>query len=322
MTAVFAFGTGCLSNTYSIPKRDLQALAQVTPERRGDRVRVVQRFSTSDRPPEAAPVQASTSIVVVGSGGPRRARPRASGHGLGKSGDGLAKAAKDDAKFWLVLAALSAVGIAATEGARYDGWARLHPMQPVHLYGPGGYVVMPLAHIDPATAAWANRAIIADSEGPFVALGRAPLNRIGFNYSFLLGATEQPSADGSEKLGFMSHIQFGFFPAQETGIVFDIGLGFRNNQTNNTIIDGRYALELQLLPLRLGSLHAGVFAQAGLGVRLEDGVTNGNRQGLLLGGGAMAQLELTTRLALTARAQATRFYGTAVSDISFGVSVY
>ena len=120
----------------------------------------------------------------------------------------------------------------------------------------------------------------------------------------------------------MSHIQFGFFPSQQAGLLFDIGLGFRDTEAGDTILDGRYALELQFLPIALGSLHAGLLGQAGLGVRLEDGIADGNKQGILLGGGAMAQLELTTRLALTARAQATRFYGKLVSDISIGFAIY
>ena len=318
------FTAGCLSSTYTIPKNDLIALAQTAPEQRGEQVRVIQRFSTSDNPPEATPVRSNTSIIVVGNVGTTRRTRRNTGGSAGKSGlGGAAKSAKDDSKFWIVLAALAAVGLAATEGARYDGWARLHPMHPVHLYGPHGeYTVLPLAHIDPETAAWSRRAIVVDREGPWQALARAPLNRVGFNYSFLLGAAEQPSADGSTGRGFMSHIQFGYFPAQEVGIVFDVGLGFRDNQTADTIIDGRYSLELQFLPLDLGRIHAGVFGQAGLGVRLEDNIADGNRQGILFGGGALAQLELTTRLTLTARLQATRFFEETMSDITFGVSVY
>jgi hypothetical protein len=41
-----------------------------------------------------------------------------------------------------------------------------------------------------------------------------------------------------------------------------------------------------------------------------------------LGAGAIVQLELTTRLALTARAQASRFYESNVSDFSLGLSIY
>ena len=327
---------GCLSNSYTIPKKDLTQLAQTNPEQRGEQVRIIQRFGTSNNPPEQQPVTSNTTIIIVGDLGPNRRRHyqgggTRGGAGVGTSGGGVkkgssggaAKSAKDDAKLWIIVAVLAGVALAATEGARYDGWARLHPMHPVHLYGPGGeYAVMPLAHIDPETAAWSNRAVVVDREGPWQPLGRAPLNRVGFNYSMLMGVSEQPSADGASGRGFMSHIQFGYFPAQQTGILFDIGLGWRDNMFGDTLIDGRYSLELQFLPLDLGKLHLGVFGQVGSGVRLEDNIADGNKKGLLFGAGAMAQLELTTRLALTARAQATRFFDSTVSDLTFGISVY
>ena len=54
-------------------------------------------------------------LLSAARGGPRRGRV-SSGSGSKGSGGGLAKAAKDDSKFWIVLAALAAVGLAATEG--------------------------------------------------------------------------------------------------------------------------------------------------------------------------------------------------------------
>lgn len=321
---IVAFATsGCLGNTYQIPKRELAELAQTEPERRGDRVRVIQQFVTADDPPESG-VRVHAGATVVVDPGPRRRR-RVSSGGAGPSGGGgdIAKAAKEDSKYWIVVAALAAVGLAATEGARFDGWAQLHPMHPVHLFGPfGQYDVVPLAQLHPEDAAWAHEAVIVEQEGPFRPLERAPLNRAGFTYSMLMGVAEQPSADGTEGLGFMSHIQFGFFPAHEVGLQFDIGLGFRDTELGDTIFDGRYSIELDYLPLTTGVLSGGVFGQVGLGTRLEDGVDGGDRSGILLGAGAIVQLELTTRLALTARAQASRFYESNVSDFSLGLSIY
>jgi hypothetical protein len=318
---------GCLGNTYRIPRRDLASLATQPPEQRGEQVRVIQQFSTAERPPEATPVRANASVVVVASGSPapRRRTQVVSTGGGGKivKTNRAAASASEDSRFWIVLAAIGAVGLAATEGARFDGWARLHPMHPVHLFGPyGEYAAMPLAHIDPETAHWAERAVIARDEGPFEPLLRAPLNRVGFTYSLLMGTAEQPSADGTTGLGFMSHIQLGVFPTQSVGIQLDIGLGWREPEPGRTIFDGRHSLELDYLPLAAGRFHGGVFGQIGIGTRLEDGIAGGDRRGLLLGGGALVQLEITTRLALTARAQATRFYDTTVSDIGLGVSIY
>lgn len=315
--------SGCLGNTYSIPRKDLAELSRTQPERRGDQVRVIQRFATSDRPPEAASVHVHTTVVV--DPGPRRRQSRLRPDGKGgfsRVPSGAAKAAKSDSKYWIIVAALAAVGLAATEGARFDGWAQLHPMHPVHLFGPyGEHDVVPLAHIQPQDAAWAREAIVVADEGPWRELERAPLNRAGFSYSVLMGTAELPSVDGN-LLGFMSHIQFGFFPVHELGLQFDIGLGFRDNEMGDTIFDGRYAFEVDYLPLTAGVLSGGLFGQVGVANRLEDGAGGGDRRGTMLGGGVMAQLEITTRLALTGRAQATRFYETTVSDFTLGLSIY
>lgn len=324
LVALAVGASGCLGDTYHIPAHDLEVLARTPPEQRGEHVRVVQQFAGADEPPDATPVHAGAEVVVVTPVQPRHRRTRSVSNGghVAKTSR-LAGAAKEESKFWIVLAAIGAVGLAVTEGARFDGWVRLHPMHPVHLFGPyGEYAVVPLAQIDPATAAWAERAVIVEDEGPFEPLERAPLDRVGLTYSLLMGVAEQPSADGTEGRGFMSHIQFGVFPTQQIGLQLDIGFGFRDNQVGGTIFDGRYALELDFLPLDVGKLHAGVFGEGGAGVRLEDGVDGGDRQGFLFAGGAIGQLELTTRLALTVRAQATRFFETTVSDVGVGLSIY
>ena len=58
--AAVAFATGltlllpgCLGPSYVIPKDEIRRLAKVEPARRGNHVRVVQRFSTADEPPAA-----------------------------------------------------------------------------------------------------------------------------------------------------------------------------------------------------------------------------------------------------------------------------
>ena len=115
-------------------------------------------------------------------------------------------------------AAVAAVALAVTEGARYDGWVRLHPMHPVHLYGPGGYRVMPLAWVDPETAAWSTRAVVRPNEGPWQPLGRAPLDRHGFTYSVLGGAGQVVSGDDNTT-------SFGEGDATSTDIDGDVKVG-------------------------------------------------------------------------------------------------
>ena len=57
------------------------------------------------------------------------------------------------------------------------------------------------------------------------------------------------------------------------------------------------------MPLDAGILHAGVYGGAGDAVRVEDGILgpDTNSSTLAIGGGAMIQLDLNTRIALTAR---------------------
>jgi hypothetical protein len=309
--------TGCLGSAHRIPKRDLQGLAATPPEQRGDHVRVIQGFASEDQPPNAPRTQGNAVLVVHG---PVHVGPHASHKPANKAKLGKIKAEK--AEHWIILAALVAVGLAATEGARYDGWVKLHPMHPVHLYGPNGeYGWVPLAQLDAETAAWARKAYVRPQEGPWTELGRAPLNRRGWTYSVLLGGGEIPSTTGSTEAGFMSHIQLGHFPTKFVGVLFDIGLGWREDETANTVFNSRFALELQALPVSAGSIHAGGFGQFGTAARFDDG-TGDDSRGALYGGGGLLQLEITTRLAITARAGLTKVHGETVSDFGLGLSIY
>jgi hypothetical protein len=330
LVALVPFTVGCLSNHYVIPRRDLMAMSQQAPDERARSVRIIQEFSTSTGPPPAPETRAGAVVIVdpvPGPGvvgvGPSPRRRRGVGGRKGFSSRKLAKAKADDSKAVVVLAVLAAFGLAATEGARYDGWVQLHPMHPVHLYFPdGSYTWMPLAQLDPETARWATKAYVRDSEGPWSPQGRAPLDRVGLSYSVYLGGGQFISGDGSSNAGFMSHIQFGVFPSQIVGINLDIGLGWADNAIGDTIFDSRYALELDVLPIAAGPFHAGGFGQIGTSYRLEDGVTGEDRYDLMFGGGGLLQLEWTTRLALSARAGVNRLYGEYVADFGIGLSIY
>lgn len=311
--------SGCLSQTHVIPGQELQYLAQKDPRQRGHQVRVVQGFYSTDEPPEAPPVGAGAHVhvsVPVPAPGPPAPRPS-------KGKGSLAKAKADDGAFWVVVAAAVAVGLAVTEGARFDGWVEVDPMHPVHLLGPdGSYTWVPLAELTPEHARWAQRAMIREGEGPWRRIERAPLNRQGGTYAVLLGSTEVPLAGGGRTRGFMAHIQLGAFFRPDLGALLDLGLGWGQDTLGNTIYDSRSAVELQYLPLAAGKLHAGGFGQIGLGRRLDDGAATGNRFGVLAGAGALLQLELTTRLAITGRAAVTQVHGVTTSDVTLGLSIY
>lgn len=319
-----AVGAGCLSTTHRIPNRALAELAAKPPEQRSAKVRVVQSFA-GDEPPAAQRVDDGTPVVYVGVGGHSHGHGhhgsvRGGSHGVG---GGEARAAARDSKGWIIIAALAAVGFAVTEGARYDGWVALHPMHPVHLYGPGGeYAVMPLAQVDPETAAWARRAYVRPSEGPWRTLGRAPLDRAGWTYSVLMGGGEIHAGDRTVEAGFLSHIQFGLFPAQQVGLQFDIALGWRENTDMDTTFDARYALELDLMPFSAGSLHAGGYGQYGIFTHLDDVPTGRDSSGTFYGGGVLLQLELTTRLTITGRAGVNVIYGDRLTEATIGLSIY
>ena len=81
---------------------------------------------------------------------------------------------------FLLIAAGVLVTYAGIQGSRFDGWAELHPMHPVHLIGhDGSYHVAPLAWIDPQAVAFTRTAVVRSTEGPWLELDRAPLTRQG-----------------------------------------------------------------------------------------------------------------------------------------------
>jgi hypothetical protein len=333
--------SGCASNTYRISGPELQRLAELPPEQRGQSVRVVQQLSNINvGAPQ--PITGETQIVLFpqinvyeggrpmhGGGWGRPVGtpiPRSSGgggggalHGFsGGGGDGKAMAIAA-----LVFAVAAVVAVGAIEGTRYDGYVKLHPMHPLWLYGHDGTrAVLPLAQLDPQSAAFSDFAYVRDTEGPWHPLGRAPLDRQGLTYAVLFGAGTFQSADGSKRLGTGSTIQLGYYITQQFGIVGSVYFGWRDNDEAQTLFESRYTLEAQGYPVAVGPLHLGLFGGGGAAYRFEDGVVGGDSGSLALMGGALAQLDINTRLALTARVGQTYAHGERMSDALFGLSVY
>jgi hypothetical protein len=317
LLAASTLATGCLSTAHRVPRAELVRLAQLPPEQRGAHVRVTQAWAGDEGPPPAPHVDSGVGVVVVSDGN--------SGYSSGSGSRGLptAKESKADAKFWIVVAVAAAIGLAVTEGMRYDGWVKLHPMYPIHLYGWNGeYTWVPLAQLDPQTANWAARAYVREGEGDWTALERAPLDRVGFTYSVLLGTSDFPARSGEDPPGFMSHIQFGVFFNQQLGLQWDTANGWTDNDLGQTVFESRNALELDLLPFSAGSVHGGGFGQLGYGYRIEDGYHGSDDGGYFWGAGGLLQFELTTRLAITARAGVTHIHGIVTKDLTLGLSIY
>ncbi len=326
---------GCAANSYRIPSGELERIANSPPEQRGQKVRVIQEIGSGTVTNQTEHVGPSTQIIFIPqiniNTGPRYSRGNGGvagggiGGGGGKSIGGSGSDGKAAAIAVIVLAAIGIFVIAGVEGSRFDGYAQLHPMHPVHLIGKdGGYTIMPLAWIDPEAAAWTDKAIVRPDQGPWNQLERAPLWRTGPSLSMYGGTGMLSSADGTVAAGPAFTIQGGFYLNQYIGIMGDIMFGWRNNEDNGIAFESRYMLELQAMPLQLGILHAGGYVGGGWAYRAEDQVRDraGNSGTEALMAGAMLQLDINTRLALTARAGIVKAHNERMGDFLFGLSVY
>jgi hypothetical protein len=333
MLAGSLVAAGCGTASYQIPTSELTRLAHTPPERRGQRVRVVEEIVETEVP-SAKPVGPQSQIVFVPyveiDGSIHTTRSGGGGRGgLGHIG-GNGNDAKATAIAVLVLAATAIVTAAVIEGSRFDGYAELHPMHPVHLIGKDGELdVVPLAWLDEATLAWVDKAVIKAGEGPWHPLERAPLDRRGLTYSMYGGVGSMRSALGDLALGPAWTIQFGGFPTPQLGIVASVFFGWRDNRLGATLFETRTTGEVQYLPVQLGVLHGGVYGGLGFARRFEDAVgfikgqpIAGDDTALALDGGAILQLDINTRLALTGRLGVSYAHGEQSHSALIGLSVF
>jgi hypothetical protein len=229
------------------------------------------------------------------------------------------------------LAVFTAVGLAASEGARFDGYTQMRPEQPVHLKNAAGEELhLPLAALTVDQVALATEATVKDDEGYGLRLlDRRPLDRVGGTFKVSLGSLFEPppaSDPGQEWLsGFSSTIQVGGFFTPSLGLLASLSLGGGSDRTGRTFQRHTVGVELQALPLRVGPLALGAFGQGGLQMVGEgDDFTTGPA----LGGGALLELALSTRLAFSLRAGWTstrqddrdRWMGN--GSVAAGLSIY
>lgn len=345
--------SGC-ADTYRIPAQELTRLAHTPPELRGQRVRVVQDVTESDVPTSPAVGGEARLfffpyVEIDGSIHTHRERPHFggggshgflaggashgshAGHGGGHHVGGLSSFGgsggdgKGAAVVFLVIAATVLITAAAVEGARFDGFVQLHPMHPVHLVGyDGSFDVVPLAYLDDEALANTKTAIIAQDEGPWNPLERAPLDRAGFTYGMYGGVGSLRSAAGDLARGPAWTVQLGGFATQHLGILASVFFGWRDNRFGATLFEAQYTAEAQYLPLQVGPLHAGLFGGAGIAQRYEDAIAGraGDDTSLALDGGAMIQLDINTRIALTARLGTTFAHDEQMHSALFGLSIY
>jgi hypothetical protein len=325
---------GCATSTYQVSADELHRLAVIEPAARGQSVRIDQELSDPDHETPGDMRVDSATRIEIGGRGPVEIHPEGPPHlsgatgGGGKGGGGLHLSGgggdgKGLAIAVLVAAALSLFIVAGIEGGRFDGDVELSPMHPLELFGKdGGYAVVPLADLDPQLAAWADHALVRSTDGPMHKLRTAPLWRNGWTYGLYVGANALHSHAGDTAFGTAFTVQLGYFPTQDLGILGSSSWSWRDNWVGQTLIAVRNTAEVQYLPLKVSDLHAGVYAGYGNSYQVEDGVSAPDLSSDVLVGGAMLQLKLHTRIALTGRLGVASVRGQQTSDVMVGLSVY
>jgi hypothetical protein len=332
---------GCVSRNYQVSAAELMRLAQSPPAARGERVRVLQQTTLSedevaldaseesegedqagdnDQPSGSTSTEVSVNLSGAHEDGSRHAargsfghsRPRAGASGArhGSSwGTGGGGGSGEDAIFMAIVAVVVANGVgialAATEGRRFDGWARVRPDQPLVLITPQGRQWLPLWALSERDAASAQRAIIVDRGASVLRIDRAPLCRKGLAYEVELGTAALNTVNGRQEFGFASRTGIGYFPTQTLGLLFADQVAFGESQRaprGGAVFNGRVAAELEYLPIRAGRLHAGFYTEMGWALVLQDLPDKTHSwSGPYAGAGFLAQVDWTTRLALNLR---------------------
>lgn len=197
------------------------------------------------------------------------------------------------------------VGLAAAEGARYEGTIAVHPHHPVHLWMLSGS--QRIAALDELTAEdikLVERASVMGDEGAGLwERGAAPLNRKGFSYQLGLGNDNLtlPGRVDMRSPGF--GFGLGYYPSKKFGLLAHTRIQFSTQQPD-LFYNVRLGLEAQWYPLQLWRLHLGPFVGGGQSWSASQGLnvpTTAGSQRPYVSFGGLAEFELSTRLGLTFR---------------------
>lgn len=219
------------------------------------------------------------------------------------------------------------VALAATDASRYDGWLHLHEDAPVYLrWRDDQWYALSLDELTPEIAEQALEARVLAREAVRRPLGRAPLAREGFAYGLDVGATGVTRSRAEpEPLGPAARLRVGGFPIHELGLYGTLALAV--GAEGGTLLNARYGVEVQALPLGVGPLHVGLYAQLADNHRMQDGVDGlRSTHGLLYGGGLLLELDVTTHFAFTLRGGASGVHepdgAFVLGELSIGATVY
>jgi hypothetical protein len=198
----------------------------------------------------------------------------------------------------IAVASMAVIGLGATEGMRFDGDVALPPGQLVYLQRNGAEQPVPLHLLTPADLAGVDEALVRDDEGYGLwRLDRAPLDRKGFAFKVDLGGIR--TLDHDFMSGFASHIQAGYFPHRRFGLLLGASLAGLEDTSGDTVARHAFTAEAQLFPVAWKRLHLGAAGHVGSALVPRGG---GHEFGALTtGAGALLEIALTTRLAITAR---------------------
>jgi hypothetical protein len=340
---------GCLSNSYYVQRDELQRLAATPPESRWQSVRAVQRIGGDDNPPvddsyvayESHPVYVST--VVIDSHHhhhhfpPRRSvsRPVADAGGSVPGGSApvgsSAKKGNGDPNSAAVVAAAVVVGagagfiLAASEGARYDGWVAVNPDEPLHLkLRTGQTVPVALSSLTPADLALADGATIYEGDRErFPKLGRAPLDRAGFVFTTAMHFGGLQQVDAKPATGFGGYALIGGNIANVATLGFsataDLGM-----DSKGSLLMATLAPEIQIFPVK----YVGIYGAGGWAFRNSGLAGSATRadEGWLVRGGLLGEIPMTTRLAFQARIGASNQFFPEKSTLTWegqlGLAIY
>ena len=260
------------------------------------------------------------------SGGGWRAPAPSGGGGGSGSGGGKGEALIVVAVVLVAMAAVLGVGLVASEGVRYDGAAEMWAGQPIYLKDErGGETVVALGDITPDHLATTVEAKVKDDEGYGLhLLGHRPVDRNMSPVLKLEAGSLVVDQGGQIASALTVSARGGLFIRPWLGLLLTASTGSSLGGVNPTVGPHSLGFEVESLPLHVGMFHLGGYANVGAGAA---SITQAE-WATVFGGGALAELDITGRMALTLRAGANNFYyvdtgfASPAATFTAGVAIY